>query len=711
MNLIKELYELTSACGLPGAEDEIRELSKEKLNTFCDSIKVSNRGNLLGIMNGVGPKIVLDAHMDQVGLIVTEVCDNGFVLFDKCGGIDERCLSALEVEIISSKVNEKIYGIISTLPPHLRKSEDSEKTKKASELAIDTGLTKEDAEKLISKGDRILPKYGFIDLLGNEVSSGALDDRSGMLVILRTLEIIDNACKNGKNKKPNVLASFSVCEEVAGRGASTNIYDYDAEYGIVVDVSFDKTPGCSAKECGIIGKGPMIGKGPVVCREVSLMLESLAKEKNIPFQFEIIPSRTGTHADELATTKTGIKVGMVSLPLKYMHTPIEVINTDDVENSARLIAEYCLSLANEKVVYDYSLSNTEYEFNKNPKVVSEEYEDIKEISDIHGVSGREDLVRQYIIGKLPHDIEYYVDNIGNLIVKKIGKKVPDKKVMFCAHMDEVGLIATYITEEGLIKVDEIGGICEDVLVGKTVTFESGVTGVIGLKHIHLCEGNERTKIPSIPDMYVDIGVHSKEEAEKSVALGDYAVFNSEFVEFGTDKSFVKAKALDDRLGCSFMLELINSDLPYDTYFAFTTQEEVGSRGAICAANGISPDISVVLETTTAGDIHGVTGEKRACVLGDGPVVSYMDRGTVYDKDLYNWIMSLAKENGIKVQTKTLIAGGNDSSSVQRAGSGSRVIAVSLPTRYLHSAACVINKSDVKETGKLLHLIVEGACKI
>ncbi len=705
MNLIEELISLTSAAGLPGAEDEIREVSKEKLNIFCDSVTVSKRGGLLGEIKGVGPKVVLDAHMDQVGFIVTEICDNGFVKFDKCGGIDERCLSALEVEILGA---ERVYGVISTVPPHLKSKDDDGKAKKASDLAIDTGLTKEEAEKIISKGDRILPKFGFNKLLGSEVSSGALDDRSGMLVVLRALEIINEACKDGKNNKPSVLASFSVSEEVGGRGASTNAYDYNADYAIVVDVSFDKTPGCTSKECGIIGKGPMIGKGPVVSREVSTALETLAKEKNIPYQYEILPSRTGTHADELSSLGTGVKVGMVSFPLKYMHTPTEVINMEDVENSALLIAVYCLSLANEKVNIDYVKSSVEFDVKKNETKVSDEYKTIKEISSIHGISGREDLVREYIISKLPNDVEYSVDNIGNLIVKKSGLQRCNKTVMVCAHMDEVGLVATYITEDGLIKVDEVGGICEEVLIDRTVIFESGAVGVIGLKHIHLCEGDERTKIPSIPEMYVDIGAHSKEEAEKHVSLGDYAVFNSDFVEFG---SFVKSKALDDRLGCAYMLELINMELPYDVTFAFTVQEEVGARGAICASNGINPDIAIILETTTAGDINGVSGEKRACVLGDGPVVSFMDRGTVYDKDLYNWAMKLSKDNGIKAQTKTLIAGGNDSSSVQRAGSGVRVLAVSLPTRYLHSPACVINKKDVIETRKLLKLIVEGADKL
>lgn len=324
---------------------------------------------------------------------------------------------------------------------------------------------------------------------------------------------------------------------------------------------------------------------------------------------------------------------------------------------------------------------------------------IKELSLIQGPSGREEKVRDFIISKLPSDVKYEIDNLGNLIVHKKGARTPEKKLMMCAHMDEVGLMITYITDEGMLKFDEIGGIDPAVLVGRRVVLESGAAGVIGLKHIHLTEGDEQKKLPKMTEMCIDIGAKTKEEAEKYASLGSFATFDSDFVEFGD--GFIKAKALDDRVGCAFMLELINSDLPVDVDFSFDTLEEVGTAGALTAAFAIRPDVCVVLESTTAGDIDGVEGGRRACILGDGPVVSYMDRGTVYDHDLYTKILELGKEKGIKAQTKTLIAGGNDARSVKVAGEGARVAAVSVPTRYLHSATCVMKKSDIDATFELL----------
>ncbi len=331
---------------------------------------------------------------------------------------------------------------------------------------------------------------------------------------------------------------------------------------------------------------------------------------------------------------------------------------------------------------------------------------IAEISSIYGVSGREEKVRDFIISNLSKDVSYKVDNMGNLLVHKKGKSSPKNKLMLCAHMDEVGFIITYITDSGYLKFDTLGGIDPAVIIGKPVVLESGVTGVVALKHIHQCNAEDSRVLPPISALCIDIGAKSKEEAEQYVSLGDYAVFDSDFTEFGSEKSLIKAKALDDRFGCALMLDLINSELPYDIDFAFTVQEEVGARGALAATYAINPDIAVVIEATTAGDICGVEGEKRACVLGNGPVVSYMDKGTVYDRELYKKVMKLAEDNEIPAQTKTLVAGGNDSSSVQRTRGGNKVLAISIPCRYLHSPSCVIDKADIESTRRLLFKLID-----
>lgn len=323
---------------------------------------------------------------------------------------------------------------------------------------------------------------------------------------------------------------------------------------------------------------------------------------------------------------------------------------------------------------------------------------LKDLCDFNSTSGDEKEIREFILNEIKDSCEYNVDSLGSIIAFKKGKKAPKNKVMICAHMDEVGFIITDITSDGYLKFGLVGGIDTKVIVNRVVTV-NGIDGVIGLKPVHLLSDDEKSKSPSLKSLFIDIGAKDREEAEKYVSLGDYAYFKNDFYELGN--GMIKSKALDDRIGCMLMIELIKSDLEYDTYFCFNVQEEVGLRGSACTSYSVQSDISVVLESTTAGDLCGVTGGDRVCVLGNGPVVSFMDGRTIYDKDLYNLAMSVAKDNGIKVQTKTAIAGGNDAGAIQTSGKGSRVMAISLPCRYIHSASSVVKADDINETRKLL----------
>ena len=323
---------------------------------------------------------------------------------------------------------------------------------------------------------------------------------------------------------------------------------------------------------------------------------------------------------------------------------------------------------------------------------------LKDLCNINSTSGDEKEIREFILNEIKDFCEYNVDSLGSIIAFKKGKKAPKNKVMICAHMDEVGFIITDITSDGYLKFGLVGGIDTKVIVNRVVTV-NGIDGVIGLKPVHLLSDDEKSKSPSLKSLFIDIGAKDRQEAEKYVSLGDYAYFKNDFYELGN--GMIKSKALDDRIGCMLMIELIKSDLEYDTYFCFNVQEEVGLRGSTCTSYSVQSDISVVLESTTAGDLCGVTGGDRVCVLGNGPVVSFMDGRTIYDKDLYNLAMSVAKDNGIKVQTKTAIAGGNDAGAIQTSGKGSRVMAISLPCRYIHSASSVVKADDINETRKLL----------
>lgn len=325
---------------------------------------------------------------------------------------------------------------------------------------------------------------------------------------------------------------------------------------------------------------------------------------------------------------------------------------------------------------------------------------IKELCALSGISGREYAVRDYIIEKIKDYAEYSIDPLGNLIVFKKGRNPAKNKVMLDAHMDEVGLIITAITSEGYLKFAKVGGIDSRVMLGRAVKVgEKAVNGVIGIKPVHLVDKGAEASVPKVDDLYIDIGAKSKEEAAKYVRLGDAAWFASDLVEFGD--GFVKAKALDDRAGCAILIELIRSELEYDMWFSFSVQEEIGTRGAQTSAFTIAPDYAIVVETTTAADIAGVKDEKRVCICGEGGTVSFMDRSTLYNRELFDKAFEIAKKNSIKCQPKTMVAGGNDAGAIHKSRGGVKVLTVSVPCRYLHSPGCVIKYSDVEESFKLI----------
>lgn len=326
---------------------------------------------------------------------------------------------------------------------------------------------------------------------------------------------------------------------------------------------------------------------------------------------------------------------------------------------------------------------------------------LKELCLIDGVSGDESAVREAIINKIS-DVctDYHTDNLGNLICFIKGKKTPEKKLMIAAHMDEVGFIVTAIHNDGTLAFDMVGGVDATVTLGRQVRVGANrISGVVGSTAVHNLSKEQREKAPKMSDMYIDIGAVSKEDAEKYVSLGDCVYFCSEFADLGERR--IRSKAIDDRAGCAMMIQLMHEELEYDTYFVFNVQEEVGLRGSRVSALAVAPDFAIVLESTTAADIDGADGDKKVCSLGNGPVVSFMDRSTVYDRELYKLAFDTASELGIPCQTKTRVAGGNDAGAIHISGVGVRTIAVSVPCRYLHSPSSVIETADLENSYTLV----------
>lgn len=332
---------------------------------------------------------------------------------------------------------------------------------------------------------------------------------------------------------------------------------------------------------------------------------------------------------------------------------------------------------------------------------------VKTLCALDGVASWEDEVRAYLKERAkPYATEIRVDALGNLIVFKRGAKATGNKLMLAAHMDEVGIIISGITEDGYLKFKTIGGVDRRVLLGKRLAIGSKkVPGIVGLKAYHLVSPMEERMVPQLEDFYIDIGAKDKAEAERRVELGDVAAFVSDCVEFGDN--MLKAKALDDRIGCAVMLKLMERDLPMDVTFVFTVQEEVGTRGAFGAAFSITPEIALILETASAADNPAVKTHCRVCTPGKGPVISVMDNGAIYDRGLFERLRDLADHNGIQWQTKNYIAGGTDGMAIQRTKDGVRTCVIAAPVRYVHAPASVASIKDFDPMLKLAALFIDS----
>jgi len=324
---------------------------------------------------------------------------------------------------------------------------------------------------------------------------------------------------------------------------------------------------------------------------------------------------------------------------------------------------------------------------------------LKKLTDAFGCSGNEAQVRELIVKELEgYDVDVSVDSMGNLTVFRLAQDNPEAKtVLLAAHMDEVGFIVTDITEEGYIKFAAIGGIDPKVVISQRVNV-NGRPGVIGMKPIHLTTKEERESSPSMDMLYVDIGAKSLEEAEMIVKKGDYFGFDSEYVEFGNQ---IKAKALDDRLGCAVMLEMLKKEWNVNLVCTFNVQEEVGLRGARISAKGINPDYAVVLEVTTCNDMTGVPENLRVTTMGKGAAITILDSACKTSREVVNLLVDAAKTRGIPWQFKASTAGGNDSGAIHLIDGGIKTASVSVPCRYFHSATCVVSKNDVESCEKII----------
>ena len=315
-----------------------------------------------------------------------------------------------------------------------------------------------------------------------------------------------------------------------------------------------------------------------------------------------------------------------------------------------------------------------------------------QLSNLYGASGFEGRVRAFIKEAVtPYAKELKTDAMGNLIVHKPGA---GPKILLTAHMDEVSLLISGITEAGLLAVNT-KSIDARTLVSKRVAVgKNDIPGVIGAKAIHQQSAAEFKSALKIQQLYVDIGAKDKADAEGCVEIGDPVHFTTKFTDFGD--GLVMGKALDDRIGCSLLLSLCKNDYDCDFYAVFTVQEEVGLRGAAAAVHYVQPQAAIALEATTANDMPKVKGNEWVTRVGEGPALSFLDARTIVQPRMFNALKRSAQEAGIRFQLRQGANGGTDNGAVHIYGKGCFAGGISVPCRYIHSPCSIASKADIND---------------
>jgi len=331
-------------------------------------------------------------------------------------------------------------------------------------------------------------------------------------------------------------------------------------------------------------------------------------------------------------------------------------------------------------------------------------ETLEKLSNASGIAGREEEVRSLMKNFLkPHVDEVKEDRLGNVIGMKEGKKNAPK-VMLAAHMDEIGLLVKTISKEGFIQFAKIGGIDDRILLAQKVivyTQKRPLDGIIGSKPPHIQKEEERKKIITYDELFIDVGAESQEEAKKmGVKIGDPIGFDIKFSKIG--KNIVIGKAFDDRVGCAVMVEAMKrlEKTGCTIYAVGTVQEEVGLRGATTAAFGIHPDVGIALDVTVAGDVPGVKEFEAPIKLNKGPSIEIADLGLITHPKVLRLLVDAAEENKIPYQLETGLPGSTDAARISLTREGVPCGVISVPTRYIHSPASLLSLQDAEKAAKL-----------
>jgi len=337
----KFLYDLLEAVSPSGFESEALKVVKSYASSFADDVKVDVHGNIIACLNPKGAmRLMLAGHIDEIGMIVTHIDDEGFIYFAGVGGHDELLAAGMRVRVFGAK--GVVKGVVGKKPIHLMSGDERNKAPQFKDLWVDIGVSKKkEAEKLVAVGDIIIYDAGVQELKGSRIAARGLDDRIGTYTVIETLRLLSE--KKSSLNDVAVFAVGTVQEEIGMRGARTSAFGIDPHVGIAVDVGFATDfPGPNKKEIGEakLGKGPMLHRGPNINVVVEKILLDVAKKNKIPYQITAEPRATGTDANAIQVNRAGVAAGLVSIPNRYMHTPVEMVDLSDVENAAKLLAAF-----------------------------------------------------------------------------------------------------------------------------------------------------------------------------------------------------------------------------------------------------------------------------------------------------------------------------------------------------------------------------------
>lgn len=339
---IQSMLERLCSVGAPsGFERPAALAAKEMLEELMDEAWIDRMGNAIGVRRCGIPnakKLLLDAHLDEIGLVVTGI-KNGFLKFGTIGGVDPRMLPDRELTILTEP---NLFGVVACLPPHVLSAEDREKAPPIEDFYVDTGLSQEEAEKRIPIGTPMVFRDTFTPLGQSQLCSKAMDDRACFMTLLRAAEILRD-----KELDVDLYIMGSTREEVSGAGAIAGTKTIAPDFCVAVDVTHGKTPDSAKERASVIGGGPAVGIGPNMTRWMTRRMFQKAEEEGIAVQKEVMAGHTGTNGWHMQICNEGIATSVVSLPLKYMHTPVEVLDVSDIENVAKLLAAFAVDLGKE----------------------------------------------------------------------------------------------------------------------------------------------------------------------------------------------------------------------------------------------------------------------------------------------------------------------------------------------------------------------------